>query len=182
MDYEKFYDLESYIFKEVATNFHDRGYLIPEEFFCIIIWKANRAKSKIAKKFSRDIPLETSIREMTSSIYRQSTPKAKLAVLMNDYGFRLPISSAILSVLYKGDFSVYDIRVCNILEEKYKTRKYHNIQNLIFDNLWLGYEDYLHKILEASGKTNYREADRYLWSKSFYSQLSIDLDNRFDKK
>lgn len=180
MDYEKFYDLESYIFKEVANNFYDRGYLIPEEFFCIIIWKANRAKSKIAKRFSRDISLETSIREMTSSIYRQSTPKAKLAVLMNDYGFRLPISSAILSVLYKDDFSVYDIRVCNILDEEYKIRKYHNIQNLLFDRLWVGYEDYLRKILEVSGKKEYREADKYLWGKSFFQQLRENIYKRFE--
>ncbi len=181
MNYEKFYDLEGYIFNDIASNFQDRKYLTAEEFFCIVIWKANRAKSKVAKKFDPNTSLDTAIRKLTSSIYHKSTNKAKLSVLMNDYEFRLPISSAILSVLYQNEFSIYDIRVCDMLKEQFHTDYYHKLKNWTFERLWVGYEDYLRKTLEVSGKTTYREADKYLWSKSFYTQLLVDLDNRFNK-
>ncbi|MCA9380915.1 hypothetical protein KC678_01485 [Candidatus Dojkabacteria bacterium] len=179
MDYSKYYSLETYLFNEVAINFHNKGYLTGEEFFCIIIWKSNRAKSKIAKKFENETNLNLGIKKLTSTIYETVNNKDKLAVLMNDYGFYLPIASAILSVLYKDEFSVYDIRVCNMLEKKYKTKKYHRIKNWTFEKLWKGYEEYLQKTLELSGKSSFREADKYLWSKSFYEQLIKDMENKF---
>ena len=179
IDYSKYFNLESYLFNEVANNFQNRGYLITEEFFCIIIWKANRAKSKIARKFDNEASLDIAIKKLTSSIYKSTTNKSKLAILINDYGFYLPMASAILSVLYQDEFSIYDIRVCDVLKEKYNTDKYHKLKNWTFERLWVAYEDYLQKTLEVSGKSNYREADKYLWSKSFYEQLKNDIGRNF---
>lgn len=178
-DYSKYYDLESYLFDEVASKFHDRHYLTAEEFFCIIIWKANRAKSKIAKKFEGEVNLDEAIKKLSYSIYQAPSKKEKLAILMEQYGFYLPMASAILSVLYQEQFSVYDIRVCDMLQQKYETDKYHKIHNKIFKNLWSEYEEYLQKVLELSGFDDYRQADRYLWAKSFYEQLKGDLKRRF---
>lgn len=48
-EYLKYYDLENYILTDVRANFKANGHLNSFDFFCIIIWKANRAKSKIAK-------------------------------------------------------------------------------------------------------------------------------------
>lgn len=181
MDYEKFSSLEDYLFNEVANNFHIRHHLTAEEFFCIIIWKANRAKSKIAqnKKFKIEVGLEEAIKKLTSSIYQSATNKDKLGVLINEYGFYLPMASAILSVLYQDEFSIYDVRVCDILEKEYHPRKFHKIKNWTFEKLWAGYEDYLEKTLEMSGKSNYRDADKYLWGMSFYEQLQKNIKNRF---
>ena len=181
IDYSKYYDLESYLFNEVSSNFSKRGCLTAEEFFCIIIWKANRAKSKIAKKFENETNLDEAIKKLTSSIHQSATKKDKLAVLMNDYGFYLPMASAILSVLYQDEFSVYDIRVCDMLEQKYKKKKYHKIKNWTFEKLWIGYKEYLQKTIELSGKSSYREADKHLWGKSFYEQLEKDLSRNFQK-
>ena len=48
------------------------------------------------------------------------------------------MASAILTVLYPETFTIYDIRVCNILNN------YHRIQNRTnFDTLWLEYETYI---------------------------------------
>jgi len=91
------------------------------------------------------------------------------------------MASAILSVFYKEEFSIYDVRVCDMLEQKYATRNYHNIKNWTFERLWKGYEEYLQRIKELSGKTSYREADKYLWGKSFYEQLQIDLKSNFTR-
>ncbi len=179
MDYAKYYDLETYLSNEVSSNFIKRGYLTTEEFFCIIIWKANRTKSKIAKKFENEASLDEAIKKLTSSIYKSATNRDKLAVLINDYGFYLPMASAILSVLCQDKFSIYDVRVCDMLEQKYNTKKYHKIKNWAFEKLWIGYEEYLQKILELSEKSSYREADKYLWGKSFYEQLQKDLCRNF---
>jgi len=46
--YIKYYHSES-LLDDIRNNFN-RGFLTPEEFFCIVIWKANRSKSKIKKK------------------------------------------------------------------------------------------------------------------------------------
>ena len=178
-DYLKYYDIESYLFNEVASNFEKRGFLTQEEFFCIIIWKANRAKSKIARKFDKEASMELAIKKLTSSIYNTDTNKGKLAILINDYGFYLPMASAILSVLYQDSFSIYDVRVCDVLKEKFNTDKYHKLKNWTFERLWVAYQDYLEKTLEVYGKPNYRDADKYLWSKSFYEQLADNINNRF---
>jgi len=181
IDYSKYSDLESYLFNEVASNFQNRGYLTTEEFFCIIIWKANRAKSKIARKFNDYKDINKGIINLTSTIYNKDSNKEKMRVLI-EKGYYLPMASAILSVLYPNDFYIYDFRVCDILKEEYKTDKYHRVKNWIFERLWNGYEEYLQKTLDVSRKDNYRSADKYLWGKSFSQQLEKDIKNRFGEK
>jgi len=46
--YLKYHIIENYLFDEVHKNFHKNGYLNAFDFFCIVIWKANRVKSIIA--------------------------------------------------------------------------------------------------------------------------------------
>jgi hypothetical protein len=43
--------------------------------------------------------------------------KQKLKVLIDDYKFRFPMSSAILSLLYPDNFTIYVVRVCDTLTE-----------------------------------------------------------------
>ncbi|GLB53447.1 hypothetical protein NBRC110019_24880 [Neptunitalea chrysea] len=67
----------------------------------------------------------------------------------------------------------------NMLEQKYRKKKFHKIKNWTFEKLWTGYEEYLQKTLELSGKSSYREADKHLWGKSFYEQLEKNLRTNF---
>jgi len=106
MDYSKYYDLESYIFNEVKGNFHEKGFLNPSDFFCIIIWKANRAKSNIAKKFN--MSFDSEIKRLTSLLYKAKSRQERMRILIEDYRFYLPMASAILSVLYSEQYSIYD--------------------------------------------------------------------------
>ena len=53
MDYKKFYNLEEYLFQDVGSRFRKTNTLSVEDFFCIVIWKANRAKTNIKKKLSK---------------------------------------------------------------------------------------------------------------------------------
>lgn len=43
-DYLKYYNLERYLFEEVTKKFKEEGQLGAFDFFCIVMWKANRAK------------------------------------------------------------------------------------------------------------------------------------------
>ena len=49
-DYLKYFDREQYLFDDVRSRFHDEHSLGAFDFFSIVIWKANRAKSKIARR------------------------------------------------------------------------------------------------------------------------------------
>ena len=43
----QYYDLEAYLFNVVAVRYTKNKTLTAFDFFCIVIWKANRAKSKV---------------------------------------------------------------------------------------------------------------------------------------
>ena len=84
-DYKKFYDLESYLFSEVHSRFHQKGRLEAFDFFCIVIWKANRAKSKVARKLLSAEDgydnLDEAIDALTLGISQQRSPKERLRYL-----------------------------------------------------------------------------------------------------
>jgi hypothetical protein len=176
--YIKYYDLENYILTDVRDNFQNNGYLTAFEFFCIIIWKANRAKTKIAQRLLKYNPdLEQSVKDLTGKIFSASDDKERLKVLIVDYKFRLPMSSAILSLLYPRNFTVYDIRVCDSLKS---FKGLDNVTN--FEKLWLSYKGYISNVKEYEPQNlSLRDKDRFLWGKSFYEQLNNDLINRFQK-
>jgi hypothetical protein len=92
---------------------------------------------------------------------------------MKDWGFRLPTASAILTVLYPNDFTVYDSRVCGELGafEELADRQYS-------DSLWADYQRFLNKVNAAvPGSLSLRDKDRYLWGRSFYTQVIDDISN-----
>lgn len=176
MDFREYYHLESYLFDKVGVRFVEQGYLTAFDFFCIVIWKANRAKSKIAKKLLEvtDVSLDAAVGELTYGITKQTTAKNRLDFLWNA-GFRLPMASAILTVLYPDEFTMYDTRVCGILGG------FHNLDNLSdFKDVWQGYQDFKRKVIELTpAELTLRDKDRYLWGKSFYEQLAHDISQGF---
>ena len=142
-DYLKIYDLENYIFTTVNGNFHSNGFIDSFDFFCIIIWKSNRAKSKIAKRIlsSQPMSLDDACRKITSRVFIAESGKEKLGILVRDLGFLLPMASAFLTVLYPTEFTIYDIRVCEFLPE------FNGLAEKInFDRLWERYQDYIQAV------------------------------------
>jgi hypothetical protein len=171
VDFGIYYDLDTYLFGTVSGRFAEKGKLEAFDFFCIIIWKANRAKSKIARRLMSSgiySDLDAAVGALTSMICAQSSPKERLRVLIENWRFLLPMSSAILTVLYPKDFTVYDIRVCEILGDfgwvKNKSR---------FDEIWEGYSRYIDAVKSAAPSIlSLRDKDRWLWGRSFYNGLS----------
>jgi hypothetical protein len=80
MDYRRYYDLESYLFEEVGSRFAQAGVLDAFDFFCIIAWKSNRAKSAVARRLLRHGhgSLDEAVQELTSAIAGQPHAKERM--------------------------------------------------------------------------------------------------------
>ncbi len=178
-DFLRLYNLEAYLFSEVTKRFREEGTLSAFDFFCIIIWKANRAKSKVAARLNKKghSTLEEAVAALLNEIGKASDNRGRLEVLISQWRFRLPMATAILTVLYPEDFTIYDVRVCNVLKNfkdlQYKTN---------FEVLWKRYMEYVEAVLSAGpAQLELREKDRYLWGKSFAEQLERDVEAGFEK-
>lgn len=177
MDYLAQYNQEPYIFETVSDRFREQGFINAYDFFCIVIWKANRAKTQIAKKLleQKFDSLDEAVFTLTSGISKEAELKDKLGYLMKVWRFQLPMASAIMTALYPNDFTVYDIRVCDELGD------FHKLKNrLNFENVWSGYQDYKQKVIEATPQVKLlRDKDRFLWGRSFARQLESDIKQGF---
>jgi hypothetical protein len=178
----QYYDLEGYLFKVVSIRYAQNKTLSAFDFFCIVIWKANRAKSKVANRLlahgNGQPNLEIAVGILLSAISKVKDQKERLSVLIETWGFRLPMASAILSVLYPKDFTVYDVRVCDVLgdfkDAQYKTN---------FTTLWDRYSAYVAAVRSAVPEhSSLRDKDRYLWGKSFATQLQGDIQSSFNRE
>lgn len=161
INYKKYYDLENYVFNEVRKNFLKRKYLTAQEFFCIIIWKANRAKTKIKKKLSITNSISKNVKKITEQIFKANNANDKLDILLKKWNFGMPMATAILSALYPDKFTVYDYRV----REQLKLKNIYSSK---------GYFSYFLPKIQAEARKNgvsLRETDKELWGKSFFEDL-----------
>jgi hypothetical protein len=180
-DFRKYYDLERYLFEDVTARFQEHAFLDAFDFFCIVVWKANRAKSTVALRLmspsrrkvkTEFVTLDQAAQALTGSIAQAPDNEAKMRVLLEEWGFRLPMASAILTVLYPDRFSVYDTRVCDVLKD------FHKVQGLRFPSIWAEYERFLRAIREEVREDySLRDKDRWLWGKSRAEQLRRDINN-----
>ncbi len=178
-DFAQYENLECYLFDVVSPRFQRERKLTTFDFFCIVIWKANRAKSKIARKLLNHPPghadLDAAVAALVTEIVSAANDRERLAVLIEGWGFRLPMASAILTVLYPENFSVYDVRVCDTLGNFHTVADSGN-----FDKLWLGYQRFLSAVkASAPQHLSLRDKDRWLWGKSFATQLQADIESAF---
>lgn len=174
-DYRYFYQLECYLEQVVKARFDKHRELDAFDFFCIIIWKANRAKSRIAKRLmtiGESDNLDKPARELTRMIAAKLTDRSKLELLIKEWKFLLPMASAILSVLYPKYFTVYDERVCRVLG-----RDFHLLKNKTsMESIWTGYMSFIKEVRRtAPSRLSLRDQDRWLWGKSFYKQHADNI-------
>ena len=184
-DYGIYHRLEHYVSETVNQSFHKHGELDAFDFFCIIIWKSNRAKSKTAHRIAKldnlqGKSLDERIRYLTHTLYNIREPKERLRYLMENLGFRLPMASAILTILYPDEFTIYDERVCKQLPKSKEHQRLANKSN--YDAIWGGYTRYKEAVEEeAPTSMSLRDKDRYLWGRSFHNQLRRDIRYGFPK-
>ncbi len=71
LDFRVFYEIEPYLFDSVSRCFAEKHVINAMDFFCIVIWKANRSKSKIARRLmasGRYSTLDGACAPLTSAI------------------------------------------------------------------------------------------------------------------
>ena len=177
LDYLQFYDLEGYLFSTVSPRFHHHGRLSAFDFFAIVIWKANRAKSKIAARLLQQghDDLEQAVRALTSDLHEAADAEARFRLLLDEWGLLIPMASAILTVLYPDEFTVYDVRACDVLGD------FHRLANWTrTDRVWDGYQKFLRAIRDAApSNLGLRDKDRYLWAQAVADQLTHDITRGF---
>lgn len=179
-DFLRYYDLETYLFVDVHDRFHRQGFLSAFDFFAIVVWKANRAKGLIARRLlakTKTGDLENVVGSLSSSLFSAQTPRERLRILMEDWGFQLPMASAILTVLWPGTFTVYDFRACDQLGG------FHRLINWSkFDKIWQHYELFRDAVSAAGPEgLSLREKDRFLWGRSSALQLQEDIESCFQR-
>ncbi|MHA1756922.1 MAG: hypothetical protein ACTSVV_09140 [Promethearchaeota archaeon] len=166
-DYSKYHDLEKYLFKDVSQKFKKEGCLNASDFFCIVIWKANRSKTKIKKKLlklSGKKNIDKICKELTLEIARQKSDEDKMKLLLEKWKFRLPMATAILTVLYPKNFTVYDVRV----REQLKMKDFTNRKNQVDEYFSI----YMPEVKKRGKGKSLRDKDRYFWGKSFAEDLN----------
>ena len=168
--------MEDYLFNEVNQNFKKNGYLEPEEFFAIVIWKSPRTKTKVLKGINEK---QVNIKQITKKL-NECSLKEKITLLRYKKdvggikgsgikGIGIPIASAILTVCYPTDFTVVDYRAKNSLEnlgiknleKKIKGNPSENV-DAYFDYLTICKEEALKRDLSL------RDFDRTLFGKDIY--------------
>lgn len=171
----RYADLERYLFEDVRRRFHSEHSISAFDLFSIIIWKANRAKSRIARRLLRyESDLEHAARRLSGDLWQARGAEDRLRVLMSDWGFRLPMASAILTVLWPKEFTVYDTRVCGQLGA------FHSLAHRSCDRVWGGYAAYREAVRRAAPtRLTLRDKDRYLWGRSAAEQLKRELRSGF---
>lgn len=176
----RYYDLERYLFEDVHRNFAANGEISAFDFFSIVMWKANRAKSKIAARLLAMDPkgrktLNPIVRELARSLSRAPDARERLNILVNQWGFGLPMASAVLSVFWPEEFTIYDVRVCERLN------KFADLINATkFATIWASYQEYVDAVRAAvPDAMSLRDKDRWLWAKSTANQLDEDIRRCF---
>jgi hypothetical protein len=170
IDFLRFYNLEKYLLCDVGIRFRDTGQITPVDFFMIVIWKSNRAKTRVRDNLKKRAGgnFSDAVGRISSAIFSAKTPKERLRVLMCDWGLRLPMSSAILTILYPDEFKVYDYRVCEALNFPYKDMSFS-------DDCWSEYERYKSEVSSNTPSSlTLRDRDRWLWGKSFWEGVVAD--------
>lgn len=171
VDYLKFYDDEDYLIS-IGESFRATGHIEPADFYMMLIWKANRAKNRHRDRLKRlvDGSFPDAVSEIASALHASANRKQRLQILMEKWEFALPTATAILTLLYPDEFTVYDYRVCDEVGLPY------NPQPSFSDQLWHRYEEFQAAVMGATPKdiTNLRDRDRFLIGRSFRKQLEAD--------
>lgn len=157
--YLGYYNLENHLFDEINKRFKINRHLKPEEFFAIIIWKSNRAKTKVRAGIQKN----GGVAEITGKL-NNFAKKEKVEFLCGIDGIGIPIASAILTVCYEDEFTVVDYRAKAAL--KYLGENIHGDPTANVDS-YLEYVDRCKKLAKQN-QYSLRDIDRILWGIDFY--------------
>lgn len=120
---------------------------------------------------NKNADLDAAVQQLIGDIRCAADNRAKLKVLLHDWQLRLPMATAILTVFYPDDFTIYDFRVCDQVGDFARLGEYSNV-----DRTCEGYEAFVAAVHAAvPGELSLRDKDRALWGRSFSEQLRLDI-------
>ncbi len=162
IDYRKFYDDEEHLL-EVGRVFRADGTLAAVDFYMLLAWKANRAKNYHRERLKEQAgTFQAAVAGIAFDLSTAGNPKDKLQVLMEKWWFALPTASAVLSLLYPDEFTVYDQVVCGELQ--HPCRPWLSFS----DRLWAEYQTYKQRVInETPGNLSLRDKDRFLIGRAY---------------
>ena len=171
--YLEYYELEHYLFLTVHERFQQEGYLRAFDFFSIVRWKSNRPKGAIRNDLrkERGPDLDEAVKSLTREIHEAEGHENRLKILLDVDGIGLPMASAILTVLYPDDFTVYDTRVCRQLG------RFSNLGGRSTPEICEGYGKFRQAVREeavrkgAPESLGLRDMDRWLWTVDVVEQM-----------
>jgi len=172
-DYLGFCDSERYLLNQVGPVFRATGRLNPVDFMAILIWKAERAKNHHKKRLKSlgNCTFAEAVSQISKGIHQSTSPKDRLKYLMDEWWFQLPTATAVLTILYPEDFTVFDWRVCDEVRINYEPWHYRGFS----EGLW---EHYLlfKKTVEAKGPQHLslRDKDRFFIGRSYRKSIAKD--------
>lgn len=176
INYEKFYDLENYLFKDITNFFQSNGYLTGFQFYLILIWKADRAKSYNAQKIldkDKSKTFDEGVKILTYKIYEAKSNLDKIKILFN-WKFLIATASAILTVLYPKIFTIYDYKVLEYEELKIFKKLGNNKETA---RKYLEFVEVVKKLKLGKDIHSLRSKDRYLWGRSFYNSAIRNVED-----
>lgn len=168
-----YYNPETYLFPELAPRFAETGQLDPAAVYLILDWKAPRARTRHLARLAKLAggSFDAAVHGIAADLRAAAGPERRLNVLLTKWGFRLPTASAILAVLYPETFTVYDIRVCEALDD-FRTlgdRKWSA-------GTWHEYERFIDAVrTHTPSRLSLRDRDRWLWGKNKRERMTAEL-------
>lgn len=160
---------------EVGPRFRKTGELSAADFLTILIWKAERAKNRHKKRLKKICggTFEDAVHQIASGLQQSTSHKSRLELLIKKWWFLLPTATAILSLLYPEDFTVYDWRVCDELGCDYEPWCSRDFS----DALWDHYQSFKQAVIsQAPAELSLRDKDRFLIGRS--TRKSIEADSK----
>jgi len=169
IDYRKFYDDEQYLL-DVGQAFRKGEPLDAADFYMMLVWKANRAKNYHRERLKRisGKSFKNAISMIASGLRDRSEVADRLELLMSEWGFALPTATAILTLLYPEEFTVYDVVVCKELGWIYRPYLSYS------PKLWSYYLAYKQAVIEATpAGLSLRDKDRFLIGRAYRKDVEL---------
>ncbi|MFG1341351.1 thiamine phosphate synthase [Xanthobacter autotrophicus] len=174
-DYRDYYDIEHRLFPRIHDAFKTGDNIDPIDFYTILVWKASRAKTYHRDRIERISEAKSiymSVDKIINQLRLARDDKSRLSILMDNWKFYLPTATAILSVFYPDDFTIYDRRVCREVGLSYDLDKKCGLKK----ELWSSYQAFIIKVMAAvPDAVSLRDADRVLWGRSALKDHMADL-------
>lgn len=93
----------------------------------------------------------------------------------------MPFATAILTVLYPDELTVYDVNVCQQLQLMVGENYVYVGNTSAFETRWQGNQLYRRAVERVvAGNLSLRDKDRFLIGKSFAEKLRQGIETRFD--